>query len=160
MNAKRLLLVILLLASAVILVYGFFTQREISNGEPVTISGVTVPPLPELDPDQIELGQSIYTQNCASCHGENLEGQENWKQPDADGKLKAPPQDSSGHTWHHPDDLLFSIIANGSDPTFSNMPAFEQTLTASEMVAVLDFIKNSWEQDEREFQWWLTARDR
>ena len=27
----------------------------------------------------VTLGQNIYSENCASCHGANLEGQENWK---------------------------------------------------------------------------------
>ena len=53
-------------------------------------------------------GKEIYAANCASCHGDNLEGQPNWRSPDADGYLPAPPHDKSGHTWHHPDAMLFA----------------------------------------------------
>ena len=28
--------------------------------------------------DIVELGKSIYVQNCASCHGVKLEGQKDW----------------------------------------------------------------------------------
>ena len=37
-------------------------------------------------------------QNCASCHGDNLQGQPNWQQANADGSYPAPPHDASGHT--------------------------------------------------------------
>ena len=33
----------------------------------------------------IELGESVYAQNCASCHGADLEGQANWKQRESNG---------------------------------------------------------------------------
>jgi mono/diheme cytochrome c family protein len=134
-------------------------QGSKSNGEPITISGITVPPLPRFDPAQIILGKSVYAQYCAKCHGDNLEGQTDWKKADSDGKLPPPPQDSSGHTWHHSDDVLISIIANGGDPSYSKMPAFKDMISETEIVAVLNFIKSSWGLKERQFQWWLTTRD-
>lgn len=159
MNAKRYLLFILLFVSATISAFGFLYQRNASVGKPITISGVTVPSLPELNRSQVTSGESVYVQNCAGCHGANLEGQPNWKESQSDGKLLPPPQDSSGHTWHHPDDLLISIIENGGDPSYSTMPPFENVLSKAEIQAVLTFIKGSWGQDEREFQWWVTMRD-
>ena len=75
-----------------------------------------------------------------------------------DGSLPPPPHDSSGHTWHHPDALLLSIIASGGDPaTKSKMPAFKDKLTQDEMTAILEFIKSRWGEGERGFQWWMTA---
>lgn len=56
----------------------------------------------ELRPDDQELvaqGRSVYAENCASCYGRDLEGQENWRSRDADGMLPAPPHDVTGHTW-------------------------------------------------------------
>ena len=38
----------------------------------------------------VDLGQVVYAENCASCHGVALEGQANWRQRDADGYLPAP----------------------------------------------------------------------
>ena len=55
------------------------------------------------------LGQRVYAAQCAACHGAGLEGQPNWRERGPDGRLPAPPHDASGHTWHHPDELLFRI---------------------------------------------------
>ena len=56
----------------------------------------------------------LYQQYCASCHGVDLEGQPNWRQRDENGFLPAPPHDASGHTWHHPDQLLFDVTKYGT----------------------------------------------
>ena len=130
-------------------------QAEI-KGEAVTINGVTVPPVPVLDADEIAHGQVIYSQYCASCHGANLEGVPNWKISQPDGTLLPPPHDSSGHTWHHPDALLLQIISDGGLPENGNMPAFDGILKEDEMRAALTFIKTSWGVEEREFQWWIS----
>ncbi len=101
-------------------------------------------------------GKEIYAANCASCHGDNLEGQPNWRSPDADGYLPAPPHDKSGHTWHHPDEALFGLTklgvvkyANLKDHK-SNMPAYEDILSDDEIIAVLSYIKSTWPKDIRE----------
>ena len=78
---------------------------------------------------ETELGASVYRTNCAACHGPSGEGQPDWQQRGANGVLPAPPHDSSGHTWHHADGLLFRIIRDGgaqfAGPTTpSGMPAF------------------------------------
>ena len=128
------------------------------DGRPVVINNTPAPPVPALDPARIAQGAALYTQYCAACHGANLEGAPDWKKSLPDGSLPPPPQDSSGHTWHHPDSLLVSIISQGGDPAYnSKMPAFGGQLSAEEIEAILDFIKVSWGKDEREFQWWLTV---
>lgn len=110
-----------------------------------------------LSPDDrrvVTQGAEIYTQSCASCHGENLEGQvENWQSPGADGLMPAPPHDETGHTWHHGDALLFEITkfgvaaaANHTDYQ-SAMPAYEGVLSDEEIIAVLSFIKSTWPED-------------
>ena len=38
----------------------------------------------------VKLGKNIYLENCASCHGINLEGQKNWQNRDDEGYLPAP----------------------------------------------------------------------
>jgi mono/diheme cytochrome c family protein len=125
----------------------------------IVIQGTEVPPLPTLDANRLESGEQIYAANCASCHGAELEGEPNWQQPKEDGSLPAPPHDSGGHTWHHPDELLLDIIANGGDPAFgATMPGFQGQLSEDEMVAVLDFIRSQWLIEDREFQWWISGR--
>jgi mono/diheme cytochrome c family protein len=96
------------------------------------------------------MGKALYAKNCASCHGKNLEGQTpNWRQPMPDGSFPAPPHDASGHTWHHPDALLFKVTkysrTQSGDKSFkSNMPAFEKTLSDDEIWSVLSYIKSTW----------------
>jgi mono/diheme cytochrome c family protein len=129
-----------------------------SSAAPVLINGTPVPPVPTLNADQVTQGAALYAQNCASCHGPNLESVPNWRKALPDGSLPPPPQDSSGHSWHHPDTLLLRIIADGGDPAFhSKMPAFKNKLTVDQMRLILDFIKSKWDKDKREFQWWMTA---
>ncbi|MGP3699899.1 c-type cytochrome, partial [Rhodobacter sp. NSM] len=43
------------------------------------------------DPARLALGQRVYAAECASCHGANLEGQANWREPGPDGRYPAPP---------------------------------------------------------------------
>lgn len=125
---------------------------------PVIINNTPVPPVPTLDPVRMSQGAALYTKYCATCHGANLEGATDWKKSLPDGSLPPPPQDSSGHTWHHPDALLVSIIAKGGDPAHnSRMPAFGDQISKTEMISILDFIKSTWGKDEREYQWWMTV---
>ena len=99
--------------------------------------------------DAVVQGEKLYATHCASCHGDNLEGEDNWRVAQADGTLPAPPHDDSGHTWHHPDSLLFNYTKQGGQALApadfkSGMPAFKETLTDSEIWAVLSFIKSKW----------------
>ncbi|WP_234841811.1 cytochrome c [Sinorhizobium meliloti] len=57
----------------------------------------------------IARGKTLYAERCAACHGANLEGQRHWKSQLPPGRMPAPPHDASGHTWHHPDGVLFRI---------------------------------------------------
>jgi mono/diheme cytochrome c family protein len=112
-------------------------------------------PAPNLrDPMLVARGEQLYRERCASCHGVALEGQPGWQRPLPDGGLPAPPHDPDGHTWHHPDRLLFEITKFGSQalapPEFKgNMPAFGQTLSDAEIWAVLGFIKSRWPEEIR-----------
>ncbi|MBY0331042.1 MAG: cytochrome c [Acetobacteraceae bacterium] len=105
------------------------------------------------DPAQVALGQRVYAEHCASCHGANLEGQPNWQARRPDGRLPAPPHDATGHTWHHPDAQLMELTRKGLTgilPGYeSDMPAFEGVLTEAEVAAVIAFIKSTWPPDIR-----------
>lgn len=61
----------------------------------------------------LALGERVYRQHCAACHGAQLQGPPDWRTPGADGRLPAPPHDANGHTWHHPDALLFRLTKFG-----------------------------------------------
>jgi len=99
-----------------------------------------VPPISVDDPRQVARGASVYAARCAQCHGANLEGQPDWQQRQRNGRLPAPPHDAGGHTWHHPDEILFGMTKNGMTPYApagyeSDMPAFSGTLTDDEIAA-------------------------
>jgi mono/diheme cytochrome c family protein len=110
------------------------------------------------DPQSVELGHKVYQQRCAACHGAQLEGQPRWRERDSTGRFPAPPHDASGHTWHHPDDLLFRITKYGVAKASnlkdydSAMPAFEGDHTDAEIVAVLSWIKAQWAPEIRKHQ--------
>lgn len=98
---------------------------------------------------QVALGKAVYSENCASCHGTNLEGQPDWRERKSDGRMPAPPHNTMGHTWHHPDEVLFGITKQGvaafaPSGYESNMPAFGGVLTDEEIWAVLAYLKSSW----------------
>lgn len=134
-------------------------QLPARANRPVVINQTAVPPLPKLDSEKIAQGEILYAQYCAQCHGANLEGAPNWKQSLPDDSLPPPPHDSSGHTWHHSDELLIRITENGGDPAYnSKMPAFKHQLSQGEIAAILEFIKSNWGREEREYQWWITIR--
>ena len=157
-SPRKLRLFLPLVGLGVVLVALLLRQPASRTGEPVVVNQTAVPPVPTLDAERVSRGASLYAENCASCHGANLEGAPNWKQTLADGSFPPPPHDSSGHTWHHSDALLLSIMAKGGDPAYnSRMPAFEDKLTQEERSAILEFFKSRWGKDEREFQWWMTA---
>jgi len=109
----------------------------------------------------IARGEKIYAQSCAACHGVNLEGQENWQTPNADGVYPAPPHDKNGHTWHHPDQVLFAITEMGGGPYLaaqgvtdfkSGMPAFLEPLGKQGIADVLAYIQSTWPERERAIQ--------
>lgn len=108
----------------------------------------------------IAAGQDLYVENCAACHGANLEGQADWQSPGADGRLPAPPHDRTGHTWHHPDSVLFGYTQLGGTELLkqqgmdfdSGMPGFGDTLGDQEIWNILAYIKSTWPDREREVQ--------
>lgn len=114
-------------------------------------------------PAQAQEGKQIYLDRCASCHGTDLEGQANWKERLPNGRLPAPPHDSTGHTWHHSDRQLFRIVKEGPAAIMpgyeTDMPGFAVVLTDDEITAVLDYIKSTWPDRQREIQASKSAAD-
>ena len=107
-------------------------------------------PSSTVSPESLALGEAVYQTSCASCHGVDLEGEDDWQSPNTDGTLRSPPHNEAGHTWHHGDSYLISRIRNGTTDLDvnmqqrSNMPAFSETLTEEEITSVLEYIKSEW----------------
>ncbi len=119
------------------------------------------------DPQQVTRGKSVYVQHCAFCHGVRLEGQPNWRERLPSGRMPAPPHDASGHTWHHPDAMLFGMIKYGlvpgkyAPPGYqSDMQAFGGVLSDEQIWAVLAYIKSSWPEKIRRAQADITRESR
>ncbi len=96
----------------------------------------------EITSERVESGAAIYAVNCASCHGP-VNG------PPAIGI--APVHGSAGHTWHHPDRLLFDWTLD-RPPLATFMPAFRGQLTEEEVLDVLAYIKSNWDSDKQQQQ--------
>lgn len=141
---QRVLLIIaltaLLLLATLVIEYAFDQRRVLSWFD-------------TRDDAQLTLGHQVYDLSCAACHGDNLQGQPNWQSPGPDGLMPAPPHDETGHTWHHPDTLLFDIVkygvarASNLEDYQSAMPAYEGVLSDEEIIAVLAYIKSQWPDD-------------
>jgi mono/diheme cytochrome c family protein len=107
----------------------------------------------ELDGRDLEAGRSLYDENCAACHGADLEGQPDWRTPDENGVLPAPPHDATGHTWHHDNALLFdytklggkaALATRGVEDFNSGMPAFGEVISDDAIWDILAYIQSTW----------------
>lgn len=111
----------------------------------------------------LAVGQNLYARECASCHGAKLEGQPNWQSRLPNGRLPAPPHDTSGHTWHHSDQQLFEITKYGVEkfagPGYlTDMPKFEGKLSDDQIWSVLGYVKSTWPDRERAAQARMSAQ--
>ncbi len=115
----------------------------------------------EFDERDLAKGRSLYVEQCATCHGANLEGQPNWRTRDENGVLPAPPHDETGHTWHHDNTLLFeytklggaeALAARGVTGFKSGMPAFSGEISDDEIRDILAYIQSTWPERIQEIQ--------
>lgn len=84
------------------------------------------------------LGQKVFADTCATCHG-----------PSGEGDI-GPPMNGSGHTWHHLDDYLRTTVRDGIPGT--QMQGHEDHLTPEEIDAVIAFVKTWWTPEQQVMQ--------
>ena len=113
-------------------------------------------PITKNSETMIARGKILYKNNCVSCHQVNLVGAKNWKGLDEDGHRKAPPLNGTGHTWHHDDATLHTIIKYGLVKLVSDykrkMVGFGDNLDDKEIDSVLAYIKSYWSDDNYQHQ--------
>ena len=121
------------------------------------LTGVT--PFGPKNQKQVSRGASLYSENCAACHGSALEGQPDWQTPNPDGTYPAPPHNEDGHTWHHSDKFLFDSVKLGGEALYSEsagfnsaMPGFSGTLKDQEILDILAYINSFWSDRARQYQ--------
>lgn len=127
----------------------------------VLTTGATAPNSVVMPEDvDIAVGETLYAESCAVCHGANLEGQEDWRSPGEDGIFPAPPHDETGHTWHHSDKVLFEYTKLGGRALMaaqgmefdSGMPGFGDQLSDQDIWNILGYIKSTWPERIKDIQ--------
>ena len=152
---KKIMLILMLGLSVI-----SCSKQDSSKGANPGISKALSVPVSQADFDLsiIVLGEKLYKKNCASCHGENGEGNPNWRKRKPDGKLLPPPLNGSGHTWHHAKSLLVSIITKGTVIQGGEMPAWENKLSPQEIEAVILWLQSKWPKET--YKSWLEINNR
>ena len=103
---------------------------------------------------QIQLGSQLYATNCASCHGEQLQGNPKWNiTTDEDGDNLPPPLNGTGHTWHHSPEQLFNIIKYGLkiyNEDYKGKMQGNPDLSDEDVWSILAYIKYVWPESIRQ----------
>ena len=107
------------------------------------------------DQATVDQGATLFSQNCASCHGINAEGTADWKKTDANGNFPPPPLNGSAHAWHHNKELLKRTIREGGAKLGGLMPGFADKLSDEEMNAVIAYFQSKW--PDNVYQKWASA---
>ena len=151
-----------LIVAAVVGITGAAAVAVWAGGKEDAPPALTVLGVP-VDAEMLDQGADLYAENCASCHGADLEGQPDWRRRLDNGRMPAPPHDETGHTWHHADQQLFDITKNGLASVVpgyeSDMPEFDGILTDAEITAILGYIKSTWPERERNYQAEITSKN-
>lgn len=131
---------------------------------PAATTAIPQEAVPTIDPsdEQLSTAQFNYQRNCAHCHGYGGEGQHpNTVERTINlGYHLVPAHDATGHTWQHPDQLIFETIKYGVQaPTnFYAMTAFGEGLSDDEIFAIIDYMRLWWTEDQRAWQEQLTEK--
>lgn len=132
------------------------------------------PTLPEIsftDPEDVPTStftdarmrqaEQQYQLYCAHCHGYNGEGQAVGAPGETAqlGLRLVPPHDSSGDTWRYADPVLVEVIKNGIQNPLTHYPmaGFGAALSDEEIMALLDYMRLWWTEEQRAYQAAVTA---
>lgn len=136
---------ILRLAAGFVILSGLAAVGYVFFSEPHTTKQASA--------ETIALGETVYANNCAACHGKNGEGQPGWETESTPENPLAPPHDVNGHTWEHADRAIFRYVKTGilddicvfpAVAEGKGMPKFNHTLTDAEIKATIAYIVSRW----------------
>ena len=140
---KKILILIVIIV--LLLVGGYFLLFQSKHSEDAIVTSSAS--LEEVSA-QLELGKALYYTHCASCHGDNLQGQPKWKTSlDEDGHNYAPPLNGTGHTWHHSEEQLYNIIRYGLkfyNENYEGKMQGNDKLSDEDVWSILEYIKSVW----------------
>jgi mono/diheme cytochrome c family protein len=109
-------------------------------------------PLAAASPQEVARGAGLYRKFCQECHGVNGQG-ENPLTPMGGSKpggskpgggYLAPALNERGHAHHHPPDVLYGYLRNGSPAADSPMRSLRDKMTEADMQAVLGYVWSLW----------------
>jgi len=106
--------------------------------------------------------QQNYNKFCAHCHGWAGDGQPQVTIENAEnlGYHTVPLHDEQGHTWQHPDQILFEVVKYGVQaPTnLYPMSPYAEELSDKEIFGIIEYIKGWWTDDQQQHQMDLTSQ--
>ena len=141
---KRILIFVIGFAAIIISLLYFLNPNNKENDN-IEITHIEID---EKLISQINLGKSLYVTHCASCHGNNLQGQPNWStKKDKDCHNLSPPLNGTGHTWHHSQDQLFNIIRYGFkiyNENYDGKMQGNDKLNDDDIWSILAYMKSVW----------------
>ena len=125
------------------LIFGLFACSE-DHEKPVDVMKIEAR---WYDAQQVALGRGVYAQNCISCHLESAKGTLDWRKSLEDGSYPPPPLNGTAHAWHHSIGVLLTAINDGGVPNGGTMPAFRNSLSHEQKLAVIAYIQSFWSED-------------
>jgi mono/diheme cytochrome c family protein len=98
--------------------------------------------------EQVEVGEQLFLDNCAVCHGRQAQGLvADWRQRLDDGSLPPPPLNGTAHAWHHPLPVLLQVINDGGVALGGKMPGFGERLDEAGKRAVIAYFQSFWSEE-------------
>ena len=131
---------------------------------PAAATPIPVEAIPTIDPADTGLAQAQrdYNTYCAHCHGYGGEGQPlaTIEQTESLGYHTVPLHNAAGHTWQHPDQLIFESIKYGvvAPTNLYEMLSYDELLTDDAIFAIIDYMRLWWTEEQQEWQTHLTEQ--